>query len=534
MGRQAAGASFLRGFLAHARTEALWVQVETPAHAAVFAQAAQAAGCTGPVQQVTKANLAPLATVGTLFYPAPDIGKHAWFRAVHGHGAWSLCGLTHTTASARVMDALASLLTDPMQPWDAIICTSNAVKDNVLRVLQAQADYLAARLGVQKLVLPQLPMIPLGIHTGDFAFTPDQRAAARKALGVNGNDVVVLFVGRLSFHGKAHPLAMYQALERALPAVPEGGRAVLVECGWHANNSIATAFAEAARQICPSVSTVTRDGRQADQRQTAWAGADIFCSLSDNIQESFGLTPLEAMAAGLPVVVSDWDGYKDTVRDGIDGFRIPTLAPAPGLGGDLAQRHARDLDTYDMYCGHASAFTAVDVEATAQAFARLFASPQLRRTLGEAGRRRARENYDWAGIILQYERLWEELAVIRREQGPQCQPLPHPWPARLDPFHAFAGYPTTVLQAQTPLTLTDTGPAAALVRVEHYLGLAMVNFVKEVLPTLDEVRLVLEAAGQGPRPAAQLVQGIAEQRRAVVFRALTWLVKLGILRPASS
>ena len=28
------------------------------------------------------------------------------------------------------------------------------------------------------------------------------------------------------------------------------------------------------------------------------------------------------MAAGLPVVVSDWDGYRDTVRDGVDGFRI--------------------------------------------------------------------------------------------------------------------------------------------------------------------------------------------------------------------
>ena len=38
---------------------------------------------------------------------------------------------------------------------------------------------------------------------------------------------------------------------------------------------------------------------------------DIFVSLSDNIQETFGLTPLEGMASGLPVVATDWNGYRD-------------------------------------------------------------------------------------------------------------------------------------------------------------------------------------------------------------------------------
>ena len=36
------------------------------------------------------------------------------------------------------------------------------------------------------------------------------------------------------------------------------------------------------------------------------------------------LAVAEAMAAGVPLVVSDWNGYRDLVRDGIDGFRVPT------------------------------------------------------------------------------------------------------------------------------------------------------------------------------------------------------------------
>src|SRR5207244_1790203 len=45
----------------------------------------------------------------------------------------------------------------------------------------------------------------------------------------------------------------------------------------------------------------------------------------DNLQETFGLTPIEAMACGVPQVVSDWDGYRDTVLDGVTGYLVPTV-----------------------------------------------------------------------------------------------------------------------------------------------------------------------------------------------------------------
>jgi hypothetical protein len=185
---------------------------------------------------------------------------------------------------------------------------------------------------------------------------------------------------------------------------------------------------------------------------------------------------IEAMAAGLPVVVSDWDGYRDTVRDGIDGFRIPTLLPQAGWAGDLAFRHALEIDSYDMYCGHTCSLVAVDVAAATQAFTRLFQDAELRQQMGEAGRIRAREVYDWKPIIQNYERLWASLRELRTVQAAAAKPLPHPWPARMDPFHAFARYPTQTLTPATKLERVDADMATASRRVAAYRELAMVNF----------------------------------------------------------
>jgi hypothetical protein len=208
-----------------------------------------------------------------VYYPGPGIGEHAQHRALAGagfsnpHTAWSLCGITHTTSSAGAMDALAELITAPVQSWDAVICTSTAVKDNVQRLLQAQVNYLQERLGVSKLVLPLLPVIPLGIHTQDFVYSQDQKANARQSLGADANTLVVLFMGRLSFHAKAHPLAMYQALQTAAQQVAQTGQKImLVECGWHANDFIQKAYQDAAQLACPSVQVRTLTGRASTNR----------------------------------------------------------------------------------------------------------------------------------------------------------------------------------------------------------------------------------------------------------------------------
>jgi glycosyltransferase involved in cell wall biosynthesis len=527
MGRHAAGESFLRGFLQDSRGEELWIQVDDPRHRETFAELARRQGRQEAIHVVDRGRLAELARPGVVFHPGPGLSQEAWQRSLFGHRSWSLCGIIHTICSAGAMESLTGLVTAPLQPWDALICTSEAGRAAVQELLAAQIAHLQERHGGSRFPLPQLPVIPLGVHTADFEVEAAERTEARRALACDEDTVVVLFLGRLSFHAKAHPLALYQALQRA--AAETDQRVVLVECGMFANGSIREAFAEASDAACPGVTVVRLDGREPDLVRRAWAGADVFCSLSDNIQETFGITPLEAMAAGLPVVVSDWDGYRDTVRDGIDGFRISTRMPPAGLGADLAARHALGIENYDRYIAASCAFVAVDVAATALALKRLFASAELRQRMGEAGRRRARDHYDWRVILPRYRELWQELRRIRLASKDPA-PLASLWPARPDPFRAFAGYPTAPLQPGTLLQLNALDGQAALQRLEVLSALAMVRYALPLMPGREELAAVLRAAAAGPQPAEQLLLAVAAERRPLMFRALLWLLKLDLLR----
>ncbi len=324
-------------------------------------------------------------------------------------------------------------------------------------------------------------MIPLGVDGDAFVFSADERAA----LGIEADDLALLFLGRLSFHAKANPFPMYLELERAAA----GRRVHLIQAGWFAHAGIERVFREAAARFCPSVRAVFVDGRDPDQCNRVWAAADVFTTLADNIQETFGLAPLEAMAAGLPVVVSDWDGYRETVREGVDGFRIPTLTPAPPLGTDLANRFETGADSYDSYCGGVSLVSAVDVAACAQAYSALFADRDLPMKMGACGRERVRDLFDWRVIIPQYQELWRDLAECRRAD-PEREPtsVPKVNPARPDPFAAFASYPTRQLSGTDTVRLAgEDQPEVLVQRWRH----SLFAFAPQGLPGDEEIMAVL-------------------------------------------
>ncbi len=68
-------------------------------------------------------------------------------------------------------------------------------------------------------------------------------------------------------------------------------------------------FETGARALMPAVSMHHLEHEGAALRLAALSAAQMFLFPIDNLQESFGIAPVEAMAAGLPVVASDWDGF---------------------------------------------------------------------------------------------------------------------------------------------------------------------------------------------------------------------------------
>jgi glycosyltransferase involved in cell wall biosynthesis len=494
------------------------------AHAGECERVLREQGFNGEVEWVSQGRPQDLARFGTLYHPGSGIARLAWRRLGLGERRYSLCGVMHATASHAAMSAIAGLPVAPVRSWDAVICTSRVVRDSVREVLERQADYLRARLGAQRVELPQLPLIPLGVHGGDFAFDEDRRLAARSQLGIGADDVAFLFLGHLSFHAKAHPQQMFSALERADKA---GRQAHLILCGWFADTATEKAFREAAALLCPSVRLTVLDGREPDRQASAWAAADVFTAPADNVQESFGPAPLEAMAAGLPCVVSDWNGYRDTVRDGVDGYRIPTVMPAAGAGLDLAQRYDDGVDSVDQYCGHISQAVALDGAQLAQAYERLIKDAGLRRELGENGRRRARGEFDWQVVLGRYRALWSELDERRRADAALTPPLPQLVPDRLDPFAVFASYPSAQL---TPDSIVELAPDASLAQLREYRELEINRFAASSLPTLEEFGQIFGSIESRPTQVDELLDTLGPCDRPTLLRGLAWLCKMDLLR----
>lgn len=530
MGRHAAGEGFLRALVLHGSAEVLNCYAATKRDAEAFSDLAKGWGGGKPVRWIPHGQLGGLRAAGGLFLPGPDLAEMAWQRRRLGESAFSLTGVTHTISSHKAMDAIADLLVAPVAPWDALVCTSRAVADAAQRLLAAEAAYLKERLGARQLPQPTLALIPLGADCEALAPREAERAAWRGRLGIGPEDVAFLFLGRLSYHAKANPMPMYLALEHAAKA--SGRRIHLIQAGWFANEPIEREFRRGAAELCPSVNAIFLDGREDEVRKSVWHAADVFISLSDNIQETFGLTPVEAMAASLPCVVSDWDGYRDTVRDGEEGFCIPTLAPPPGLGADIAARHADGLDSYDRYIGHASLFVGVDIAATKEACARLASDPDLRRRMGAAGSTRARAEFDWPVIVRRYEALWAELAA-RRKQAPETHPAPPglAHPRRADPFWLFEGYPTQPVGPQCKLSLELE---AVPERLRELGGNGLINFGMDLLPPWEELEEAMKRIAASPGITTQaLLESFPATSQARLWRSLAWLAKLGLVKIAA-
>lgn len=529
MGRHSAGESFLRGYIRYAQAEQFhfWNVADAPLDR-MNAFISKVQPTDKPIVWLARDQRNGLRGPGVAYIPTPNIARQAAWRLPFGQTAFGLCGITHTTASHDIMDMIGNMLIAPVEPWDALICTSAAVRAATETQLEATADYLQRRLGVTRPNQPLLETIPLGINAQEFAHSEASRKKWRTELDIPDNAIVALYVGRFNVQAKMNPLPMALAMEAAAKQLDRP--LYWVMSGWANSDEYATQFHEDTRTSCPSVHYRIVDGRRPDVRFSIWSAGDFFLSLSDNVQETFGLTPLEAMAARLPCVVSDWDGYRETVRDGIDGFRIPTYAPRPNLGRDLSYRYSQGWDHYSTYAGASSQFVAVDVEAATEAILRLSRDPELRQSMGQAAQAYAHEKLDWRVLIPRYEALWEEQNSRRlaaaASAAPPYAPAEDPW--RLDPFRQFAAYPT---ETPTGSTLVSLTPGMTWDEAAARISRPPARYARMVLPRGEEIEALYNAVAALPSATAtEVVAAFPLGRRPHLERALLWLAKYGIVR----
>ena len=249
--------------------------------------------------------------------------------------------------------------------------------DALVLLSRHQLDYIRSSEGYGRLPWRRAPfaIIPNGVSVPAPA-AKAARSEARAALGLPYDAQVVGCVAALRPE-KDHE-TLLRAVSRLADTHPEL-RLVLVGSGPREH------------ELRDDVSRRGLDGRvvftgfRSDVDRLLPA-LDVFCLTS--VQETYPVSVLEAMAAGVPVVMTDCEGVPDIVQEGRTGWKVP-------VGDDalLARRVSMLLD-----------------------------DPVMARTMGEAGRSRAASSYSLETTVERYGALFRALAgdpnapVVRRRR----------------------------------------------------------------------------------------------------------------------
>ena len=144
-----------------------------------------------------------------------------------------------------------------------------------------------------------------------------------------------------------------------------------------------------------------------EAKRQALVAADVAVSLVDNAQETFGLAVAEAMAAGLPLVVSDWSGYRDLVRDGIDGYLIPSAwaASATKVSASLGWQQFTGMQGFPAVAGALAQLVQLDLAAAEMALLTVLSQPTMARAMGAAAARRACDLFAPEVVMASHEEL---------------------------------------------------------------------------------------------------------------------------------
>lgn len=167
----------------------------------------------------------------------------------------------------------------------------------------------------------RLTLIPCGFDPAEFRPVP--RAVARARLGLAAHDRVVLQLGRMV------PRKGVDNVIRALALLPADLPAKLLVVGGDADPASCGELARlraVAREEGVAERVIFAGPKARAELRYCYAAADLF--VTTPWYEPFGITPLEAMACGTPVVGAAVGGISYTVRHGETGLLVPPRDPA--------------------------------------------------------------------------------------------------------------------------------------------------------------------------------------------------------------
>jgi glycosyltransferase involved in cell wall biosynthesis len=252
--------------------------------------------------------------------------------------------------------------------------------DRVIATCPAEERILVRDYGAD---VARVSMIPLAVDTERFRPMAQGEARQQIEADLPADGPLIVYVGRLlprkDIRNVVRALAL---LNRESAAGTAPVRLIIVGGDGRTPNPAATPEIGELGRIADDLGMrqfVHFTGkRQQEELRTYYAAGDVV--VTTPWYEPFGLTPLEAMACGRPVIGSAVGGITFTVRDGETGLLVPPRDPAA-----LAAR-LRELLNDDS----------------------------RRARMGECARRRVERQFTWPSIARRTADLYESL--IERER----------------------------------------------------------------------------------------------------------------------
>ena len=200
---------------------------------------------------------------------------------------------------------------------------------------------------------------------------------------------MLLYVGRLNIQKNLHSLLRLLAVVRRevadthLCVVGDTDDIGLHEFGVRTTGYVA--WLQALARELGVADAVTFHGPLFGQDLAEmYAAADVLVNLSVYHRENFGLSQAEGHACGLPVVCTDWGGFKDVGLPGQTGYRLDAVLTKHGIRVDwlTGARHVvtllRNSDLRASMGAHAAAWAraSVTIPVVGQLLHEIVAPPQ--------------------------------------------------------------------------------------------------------------------------------------------------------------